>query len=172
MFTAGSQLTDRGSLKISMGGALVLRGGYLRWTAIHLLAHMRDVFQAFVGGLGRNCPRTHDARNGNPTRQRAHHQQQYKEHQVDRHDRSFRRGPHRQSAPDRYGSSYPGFDGLTMPFRQRRDMPRARLLCLSSDGALEQELNDLLQSNVSLASIALILLSKRRGQRFGSIMLT
>lgn len=59
-----------------------------------------------------------------------------------------------------------------MPFRQRRDMPRVRLLCLSSDGALEQELNDLLQSNVSLASIALILLSKKRGQRFGIIMLT
>lgn len=59
-----------------------------------------------------------------------------------------------------------------MSFRQRRDMPRVRSLCLGSDDALEQELNDLLQSNVSLASIALFLLSKRRGQRFGIIMLT
>lgn len=59
-----------------------------------------------------------------------------------------------------------------MPFRQRRNMPHVESLCLGSDNTLEQELNDLLQSNVSLTSIALILLSKRRGQRFGSIMLT
>lgn len=51
-------------------------------------------------------------------------------------------------------------------------MPRVRSLCLSIDDALGQELNDLLQSNVSLASIALISLSKRRGQRFGIILLT
>lgn len=51
-------------------------------------------------------------------------------------------------------------------------MPRVESLCLGSDNTLEQEFNDLLQSNVSLTSIALILLSKRQGQRFGSIMLT